>query len=220
MTTYLLANEFTDPSVQKGGVPGYSGCLEHTAVISQLIKEAKSNNNTLSVVWLDFTKAYPSVPHQLIQKALDHYQVPPEVVGLVMSHMDALRMRFTVGSFTTKWQRLEKGIMAGCTISVALFIAAMNLLLKAGGMQCRGPKADDGMRHPACRVFMDDVTVMTPSVQGTRWILTALENMATWSRLQFKSEKSRSLSILKGKLSRNIFSIQGSEIPIIQDLAI
>ncbi len=29
-----------------------------------------------------------------------------------MSYMDALRMRFTVGSVTTKWQRLEKGIMA------------------------------------------------------------------------------------------------------------
>ncbi len=166
LTTYLLANEFIDPSVQKGGVPGYSGCLEHTAVISQLINEAKSNNNTLSVVWLDLAKAYPSVPHQLIRNALDHYRVPSEVVELVMAHMDALQMRFNVESVTTKWQRLEKGIMAGCTISVALFIAAMNLLLKAGGMQCRGPKADDGTRHPACRAFMDDVTVMTPSIQG------------------------------------------------------
>lgn len=66
LTTYRLTNEFIDPSVQKGGVPGYSGCLEHTAVISQLIKEAKSNNNTLSVVWMDLAKAYPSVPHRLI----------------------------------------------------------------------------------------------------------------------------------------------------------
>ncbi len=140
LTTNLLANEFIYPSVQKGGVPGYSGCLEHTSVISQLINEAKSKNNTLSVVWLDLAKAYPSVPHQLIWKALDHYRVPSEVVELVMAHMDALQMRFTVGSVTTKWQRLEKGIMAECTISVALFIAAMNLLLKAGGMQCRGPK--------------------------------------------------------------------------------
>ncbi len=122
LTAYLLANEFIDPSVQKGEVPGYSSCLEHTAVISQLINDAKSNNNTLSVVWLDLAKAYPSVPHQLILKALDHYRVPSEIVELVMAHMDALQMRFTVGSVTTKWQRLEKGIMTGCTISVALFI--------------------------------------------------------------------------------------------------
>ncbi len=41
--------------------------------------------------------------------------------------------------------------------------------------------------------------------------------MVTWSRLQFKPEKSRSLSILKGKLTGNIFKIQGSEISTIQD---
>lgn len=44
------------------------------------------------------------------------------------------------------------------TISMVLFVAAMNLLLKAGGMQCRGTKADDDTRHPACRAFMDDIT--------------------------------------------------------------
>lgn len=84
-------------SVQKG-VLGYCGCLEHMLVISQLIKEAKNNNNALSVVWLDLAKAYPSVPHQLIQEALEYYQVPPEVVKLVMSHMDSLRMMFTVAT--------------------------------------------------------------------------------------------------------------------------
>ncbi len=82
-----------------------------------------------------------------------------------MSRMDLLKMRFTVGNFTTKWQRLKKGIMAGCTISVVLVVAAMDLL-KVGGTQCRGPIADDGTRHPACRAFMDDITVTTPSIQG------------------------------------------------------
>lgn len=110
---------------------------------------------------------------------MDHYQVPSEVVELVMAHMDALRMRFTVGSITSKWQRLEKGIMAGCTNSVALFIAAMNVLLTAGAMQCRGLKADDSTRHPACQAFMDNVTITSPSIQGTQWILRAMEKMAT-----------------------------------------
>ena len=32
-------------------------------------------------------------------------------------------MRFSSGEVTSKWQRLEKGIMAGCTVSVILFVA-------------------------------------------------------------------------------------------------
>lgn len=44
--------------------------------------------------------------------------------------------------------------------------------------------------------------------------------MATWSWLQFKQGKSRSLCILKEKLSRNTFSIQGAEIPTTEEQGI
>ncbi|KAL0146783.1 hypothetical protein M9458_057912, partial [Cirrhinus mrigala] len=60
-----------------------------------------------------------------------------------------------------------KGIRAKCTISMTLFVAAMNLLLKVGEKQCKGPVADDDTRLPACLAFMDDITVMNPSFQGT-----------------------------------------------------
>lgn len=32
--------KYIDTSVQKGGSPGMPGCLEHTGVVTQLIKEA------------------------------------------------------------------------------------------------------------------------------------------------------------------------------------
>lgn len=73
-----------------------------------------------------------------------------------MSHMDMLKMKFTVGNCTTKW--LEKGIMAGCTISVVLFVAAINLLLKQEGRGVKRSTADDGTRHQAYWAFMDDMT--------------------------------------------------------------
>ena len=66
LTKYLLDNKYIDTSVQKGGISGFAGCLEHTAAMSQLIIEAKQNKSDLSVVWLDLAKAYPSIPHQLI----------------------------------------------------------------------------------------------------------------------------------------------------------
>ena len=38
---YLLESRYTDPTTQKGGIP-VLGCLEHTALLSQLIREAKT----------------------------------------------------------------------------------------------------------------------------------------------------------------------------------
>ena len=130
LSKYLLVNEYIDPTVQKGGISGHSGCLENTAAITQLIQEAKQEKTTLAVVWLDLEKAYQSVPHKLIEEALVSYHLPEELCKLIPNHLNKLHMRFTVGQYTTKWQRLEKGIMAGCTISVMVFIMAMNLIIK------------------------------------------------------------------------------------------
>ena len=83
LTTFLLKNNYIDAAVQKGGISGFAGCIEHTAAITQLIEDAKKEKKDLAVVWLDIAKAYPSVPHSLIFKALEYYHVPPKVVTLV-----------------------------------------------------------------------------------------------------------------------------------------
>ena len=34
---YVLENNYFDKSVQKGGIPGMPGCLEHTGILSQFL---------------------------------------------------------------------------------------------------------------------------------------------------------------------------------------
>lgn len=38
-----------DIAVQKGGVPGVSGCIEHTSVLTQIIREAREGKGELAV---------------------------------------------------------------------------------------------------------------------------------------------------------------------------
>jgi hypothetical protein len=217
MTKFFIDNKYVDTSIQKGGISGFAGCIEHTAAMSQLIGEAKKNKAQIAVVWLDLAKAYPSVSHQLIFTALEHYHIPEEVTGLISKHLGGLQMRFSSGDITSSWQRLEKGIMAGCTISVILFVAAINMLLGEATKECRGPESLDGIQHPSCRAFMDDVTVMTSHEIGMRWVLRRLDTLATWSRLTFKPEKSRSLILKKGIPVKTTFTIQSKTIPTITD---
>ena len=69
LTSFLLKNEYIDTSVQKGGIPGVAGCMEHTSVITQIIREAKEKGE-LAVIWLDLANAYVTLPHQLIDITL------------------------------------------------------------------------------------------------------------------------------------------------------
>ncbi|KAI8493811.1 hypothetical protein Bbelb_281580 [Branchiostoma belcheri] len=130
---------------EKGGIPGFSGCLEHTGVLTQLIREAKSNKSDLTVLWLDLANAYGSIPHGLIQVALDRYHVPASVKGMVTNYFGGIQLRFRTADFTTQWQNLEKGIVTGCTISPILFIMGMNLLIDAAATKAKGPRMNSGI---------------------------------------------------------------------------
>jgi hypothetical protein len=74
MTVYLTENNYIDTSVQKGGIPGVAGCMEHTCVLSEIIREAREGKKELVVIWLDLANAYGSVPHKLVE-LIDHMEI-------------------------------------------------------------------------------------------------------------------------------------------------
>ena len=144
ITSFLMNSNYIDPSVQKGGIPGVSGCLEHTAILSQLIKEAKAEKKNLVVTWLDIANAYGSIPHDVISKALERARIPENTRQLITSYYNDVRIRFTTSKFTTDWQRVEKGIITGCTLSVILFALTMSWLVESVRGAAKGPKTSSG----------------------------------------------------------------------------
>ena len=47
---YMVENSYIDTSIQRAGIPGFSGCIEHTSVISQLLNEAKKDKKNFAEV--------------------------------------------------------------------------------------------------------------------------------------------------------------------------
>ena len=119
---FSLANKYIDTSVQKGGVPGISGCLEHTSILSTLIREARAEKKDLVVTWIDIANAYGSMPHSLILTALRRTHVPEEICNLVESYYSDVKIRFTTKEYTTEWQPVEKGIITGLILIFYLYI--------------------------------------------------------------------------------------------------
>ena len=217
LTTYLVANGYIDTSVQKGGIPGFSGCIEHTSTISQLIREAKVNKGDLTVVWLDLANAYGTVPHKLIEKALQHYHIPGKIQAIINNYLEGIHMRFSVEDYETSWLKMEKGIVTGCTISVVLFVMAMNLIIEGGKRETKVPLSSSNIRQPSSRGFMDDLTITATTHIQDRWILTALEELTSWARMKFKPAKSRYMVIKSGRLTTRFrLRIQDEDIPSIE----
>lgn len=209
---YLQTNGYIDESVQKAGIPGIPGCIEHAFSIWDVIQEAKTDNLDLSVVWLDLANAYGSVPHELLFTAMDHFHIPVKVKDLMRKYYNNFTMRFTTAEFTTDWHRLEVGIAAGCTISVIWFVLVMEMILMS--TECTEESAK--IRSPK-KAFMDDVTILTRGKDRMAKVLTRLDQLITWSRMKFKAKKSRSLTFLKGRQKEVKFTIAGELMPTVKE---
>ena len=217
LVAFTLANSYIDSSIQKGGVPAVSGCMEHTAVLSQLINEAKAENKNLVVTWLDIANAYGSIPHNLIQLALKRAHVPENVCNLVDSYYADMKIRFTTKNYTTEWQPVEKGIITGCTLSVILFALTMTMLVVSVKDETKGPETSSGQRQVNSRLFMDDIATTTENLVQTKYLLDKLVNKLKWAGLAVKPEKCRSLVIIKGDISSRTPIIEGTPITSITE---
>ena len=198
ITDFITRNRFIDPSIQKGGIPGVSGCLEHTAILSHLIAEAKRSKLDLVSTWLDIANAYGSIAHLLLQVALERAHVPVEVRDLIRSYYERVEIRFTTKEFTTQWQRVEKGIITGCTLSVILFALTMTMLLASTKKETKGPVTISGQQQENARLYMDDVSTTTRTVTQTHHLLEEISKFFRWGRLEVKPSKCRALVLERG----------------------
>ncbi|XP_072048311.1 uncharacterized protein [Amphiura filiformis] len=86
--SYLTENEHIDKSIQKGFMEKISGRVEHTESLSEVIQDAKNNGKPIVTTWLDLQNAYGTVPHNLIQFALDWYHVPDHIRKMIFNYYD------------------------------------------------------------------------------------------------------------------------------------
>ncbi|XP_070689483.1 uncharacterized protein [Pempheris klunzingeri] len=187
--------------------------------IDHHLNEARESKGDLATVWLDLTNAYGSIPHKLVHTALTRHHVPGNVCNLIMDYYSDFSARVSSNQVTSGWHCLEKGIITGCTISVSLFSLAMNMIVKSAEVECRGPKSRSGTWQPPIRAFMDDLTVMTTSVPGCRWLLQGLlQRLISWAKMSFKPAKSRSLVLKKGKVADHFhLTLGGTKIPTVTE---
>ncbi|KAI2646571.1 Protein FAM136A [Labeo rohita] len=148
MTTYMVKNKYVDTSIQKGGIPGISGCLEHTGQGKQ--RQSSSCMAQLGQhIWINSS--------QLHQCSYETLSYPPQIRGMITRYLE--KFKFLV-HFTTQWQDLEKGIVGGRGGGVGVAIM------------------ESGTRQPPIRVFMDDLTITALSHVQARWILKGLDDVA------------------------------------------
>lgn len=214
-------NKFINTSIQKGCMEKVPGCWEHMSLLWSGLKDARKNKKSLSSVWLDIANAYGSIPHRLIFFALERYGIPPSWINIVKAYYKGLFTKSFSVSCPSDWHQHFKGIFAGCTISIILFLLGMNVVIEftlAGSPKsyCIGSTA-----LPPIRAFMDDLNILSPSISETKRLLMRCTIALKWAGMKLRPDKSRSVVIVKGRCMDSTPFVSGEiSIPSIQSMPV
>ena len=87
---YFVNNSYIDRSIQKGFLFGLPGCLEHSFSLNETVSEAYKHYRQVIISWIDLENAFGSIPHNLIQFALEWYHVPVVIRRLIFMYYERL----------------------------------------------------------------------------------------------------------------------------------
>lgn len=143
MTIYMVKNKYVDTSIH--AIPGFSGCLEHTDDLNQLIckaNESKRKSNGCWA-WLGQRISIWSVPHDLINAAMKHNHIVHHIRGMITNYFEGFKLWFKSAHFTTLWQDLE--VTMDGTIFL-MMITEIDVLITAAMKESRGSTMESSIR--------------------------------------------------------------------------
>ena len=104
--------------------------------------EALDDGIQIDTVYLDFSKAFDSVPHKRLIKKLEGYGIKGILLEWFKNFLNGRQQRVVINGKTSDWTNLLSGIPQGSILGLILFIIFINDL--------------PGVIGNVCKLFADD----------------------------------------------------------------
>ena len=130
LNDHLMSNNIITPE-QAVGKQGAWGTTEQLLINKAIVNDAKQKRRNLITVWLDYKKAFDSIPRAWLIKALHLAKLPIQLINTIETLIQCWYTRVTLNSesetLTTNIKFL-KGILQGDSLSVSLIVICLNPL--------------------------------------------------------------------------------------------
>ena len=216
LSTFLTSNKFIDPTLQKAFLPGINGCIEHNAVMEEIIKDAKNKKRTCHITFFDLEDAFGSVPHTLIDSTLERNFLPENI----RNYFHKLYTHSTAVVETKSWRSnpftFRRGVFQGDPLSPIVFLLVFNPILQELQNQShKGYKLGD-VSHVSLP-YADDFCLISTNLLTHQKLIDKIHSQVTSMGMKLKPSKCRSFSLTAGKPSAVPFHIGDSDVPSIRD---
>ena len=120
------------PDVQAGFRKG-RGTRDQIANICWIIKKARVPEN-IYFFFIDYTKAFDCVDHNILWKILKEMGIPDHLTCLLRNLYAGQEATVRTGHRTTDWFQIWKGVRQGCIMSPCLFNLYAEYIMRNAGL--------------------------------------------------------------------------------------
>ena len=101
------------------------------------------NHKVIGILSMDLSKAFDTLPHDLIVLKLKQYQLDDKIVNLTKGYLSNRRQRVKLGNVHSTWQDITTGVPQGSILGPVPFNIFMNDLVYVIKLSNLSTYADD-----------------------------------------------------------------------------
>ncbi|XP_045471751.1 uncharacterized protein LOC123678658 [Harmonia axyridis] len=192
------------------------GSKELLMIDNMITKQAKKRLKNISMAWIDYQKAFDSVPHTWLLEVLKIYRVNRRVIALLEHLMRTWRTTLKVhnksATYETSEVEIKRGIFQGDSLSPLWFCLALNILSKILNRSTYGYSINQQIRISHL-FYMDDLKLYARGWAQLEGLLELVRKYSEDIAMTFGLEKCATVNVKRGKMSRgeNIILSDGRE---------
>ena len=176
------------------------GCTHALLLDQTLIADAQDQKQRpISVGWIDYAKAFDSVPHNYIEWLLQAMQVPKLLRKFLKSLMKRWRVKYEVKDPRGKIERssflqIRSGVLQGDSFSPLLFCLAMTPISHAlNNTKCHYTTASGKLSKTQLSMshqfYMDDLKLYANSQENLNVLLQVVQTISNAISMKINSKK-------------------------------
>ena len=201
---HVIENEIL-PLEQKGVRRKARGCKDQLLLDKAITEDARRKRKALSMIWIDYKKAYDSVPHSWIIACLKLYKVNERIIEFIKHTMTKWKTKLTLhhegGAIESDEITFLRGIFQGDTLSPLIFCLAMapiSHILKRNGI---GYKISDITVSNS--FYIDDLKLYAANAKQMEKGRKLVEEVSKDIKMSLNLDKCAELHSTKGKINNS-----------------
>ena len=192
------------------GFISLDGTMANAVILQSAIKTCRNNNKPYSIASLDLRKAFDTVPHTSIGRALERFRIDQRLKRFIMEGLTGCSTTIKAGKTSVPDIRINRGVKQGDPLSPLLFNLVLDEVL------CRLDSLPTGLEINNARVnslaYADDLLLLTSSPKELQIIVRITSKFFEARSMELNPTKCSSLVVKLLPKQKKLFLASSSKI--------